>query len=61
MTRESEQTLRPYVEGCSLLSVQGLGDEHVATDGIDVVDPARRLISARSGDAVADADILVLI
>lgn len=52
---------RPYVEGCSLLSVQGLGDEHVAADGVDVVDSARRLIGARSGDAVADADILVLI
>lgn len=49
------------MEGGSLLSVQGLGDKHVAADGIYVVDTARGLISACSGDAVADANILVLI
>lgn len=49
------------MEGGSLLSVQGLGDKHVAADGVYVVDPTWGLISAGSGDAVADANVLVLI
>lgn len=49
------------MEGGSFLSVQRLGDKHVAADGIYVVDTTRGLISACSGDAVADADILILI
>lgn len=49
------------MEGGSLLSVQGLGDKHVAADGVYVVDPTRWLISACSRDAVADANVLVLI
>lgn len=49
------------MEGGPLLPVQGLGDEHVAADGVDVVDAARRLVSAGSRDAVADAGSLVLI
>ena len=49
------------MEGGSLLSVQGLGDKHVAADGIYVVDATRGLIGSCSGDAVADADILILI
>ncbi len=51
----------PYMEGGSLLSVQGLGDKHVAADGVYVVDPTRGLISSCSCDAVADANVLVLI
>lgn len=47
--------------GGSLLSVQGLGDKHVATDGVYIVDPTRGLISTCSSDAVADANILILI
>lgn len=49
------------MERGSLLSVQWLGDKHVATDGVYVVDSIWGLISACSCDAVADADILVLI
>lgn len=49
------------MEGGSFLSVQGLCDKHVAADGIYVVDTTRGLISACSSDAVADADILILI
>ncbi len=49
------------MEGGSLLSVQGLGDKHVAADRVYIIDPTGRLISACSCDAVADADILVLI
>lgn len=45
----------------SLLSVQRLSDEHVAADGVDAVDSARGLVGARSRDAVADANILILI
>lgn len=50
-----------YVEGRPLLPVQRLGDEHVAADGVDVVDAARRLVGSRSSDAVADPHILVLV
>lgn len=49
------------MEGRPLLSVQGLGDEHVAADGVYVVDPTGRLVGARSRDAVADSNVLVLI
>lgn len=49
------------MEGSSFFSVQRLGDKHVAVDGIYVVDTTRGLISACSGDAVADAHILILI
>lgn len=61
--RGKQQThkCRPYMERGSLLSVQGLGDKHVAADRVYVVDPTGGLISARSCDAVADANILVLI
>lgn len=58
---EGAEIVFPYMEGGSLLSVQGLGDKHVAADGVYVVDPARGLICACSCDAVADADVLVLI
>lgn len=47
--------------GCSLLSVEGLGDKHVAADGIDVVDTTRGLVGSCSSDAVADAYVLILI
>lgn len=57
----TETDVLPYMEGCSLLSVQGLGDKHVATDGVYVVDSTRGLIGTCSGNAVAYADILVLI
>ena len=61
--RETDETcsVLPYMEGRSLLSVQGLGDEHVAADGVYVVDPTGGLISACSRDAVADAGSFVLI
>lgn len=59
--KQIRQSFHPYVEGGSLLSVQGLGDKHVAANGIYVVDATRGLISACSCDAVADANILVLI
>lgn len=49
------------MEGGPVLSVEGLRDKHVAADGVDVVDAARRLIGAGSRDAVADAHIFVLI
>lgn len=49
------------MEGGPVLSVEGLRDEHVATDGVDVVDAARGLICPGSRDAVADAHIFVLI
>lgn len=49
------------MERGSLFSVQGLRHKHVAADGIDVVDATRWLICAGSCDAVADADVLVLI
>lgn len=58
---EGAEIVFPYMEGGSLLSVQGLGDKHVAADGVYVVDPARWLIGTCSCDAVADADVLVLI
>lgn len=51
----------PYVEGGSLLSVQGLSDKHVAADGVNVVNAAGGLIGTRPGDAVADAGIFVLV
>ena len=57
----NRQVILPYMERGSLLSVQGLGDKHVAADGVYVVDATWGLISAGSGDAVADANILVLI
>lgn len=57
----TRRTRFPYMEGGPLLPVQRLGDEHVAADGVDVVDAARRLVSAGSRDAVADAGGLVLI
>lgn len=53
--------MSPYMERCSLLSVQRLRDKHVAADGVYVVDAARGLIGACSGDAVANANVLVLI
>lgn len=56
-----DRLISSYMEGGSLLSVEGLGDKHVAADGVYVVDPTRGLISACSCDAVADADVLVLI
>lgn len=49
------------MEGRPLLPVQRLGDEHVAADGVDVVDAAWRLVSSGSRDAVADARLLVLV
>lgn len=49
------------MEGRPLLPVQRLGDEHVAADGVDVVDAARRLVGSRSRDAVADPHVLVLV
>lgn len=49
------------MEGRPLLPVQRLGDEHVAADGVNVVDAARRLVGSRSCDAVADPLILVLV
>lgn len=49
------------MERGSLLPVEGLGHKHVATDGINAVDPTRGLISTSSCDAVADAYVLVLI
>lgn len=55
------QRLCPYVVRGSLLSIQGLGDEHVAADGVYVVDATGRLIGARSSDAVADPNVLILI
>lgn len=58
---ETDKTFLSYVERGSLFSVQRLRDKHVATDGIYVVDATRGLIRACSCDAVADADILVLI
>lgn len=58
---EKTDSFLPYMEGGPLLSVQGLSDKHVAADGVYVVDPTRRLISACSSDAVADANVLVLI
>lgn len=50
-----------HMEGGPVLSVEGLCDKHVAADGVDVVDAARRLIGAGSRDAVADPHVLVLI
>lgn len=55
------QRLCPYVVRGSLLSIQGLGDEHVAADGVYVVDATGRLIGACSSDAVADPYVLILI
>lgn len=49
------------MEGGPLLPVQGLGDKHVAADGIYVVNSTRRLIGAGACDAVADANVLILI
>lgn len=50
-----------HMEGGPVLSVEGLCDKHVAADGVDVIDAARRLIGAGSRDAVADPHVLVLI
>lgn len=58
---ETDKSFLSYMERGSLFSVQRLRDKHVATDGIYVVDATRGLIRTRSCDAVADADILVLI
>lgn len=49
------------MEGGPVLSVEGLRDKHVAADGVDVIDAARRLIGAGARDAVADPHVLVLI